>query len=416
MLRHAASGVGGDVGRVSQWTWRWLARVVAGMALVAGMTAPGLDAPAGDWGPGMAGAAYRLVPSGTWHARRMGSGAGYGGHGTPVLQGSYTAVYVADVEPGQIYDLGLRLQAELNTRVRVAIFDRPPWAAGARRFDLPMGPVVRTVSPEVEYRWHVGISPRSEGRAMFITIEAVPGTPADWHRLWYAIYLARAPRRPMDSFGRGVTYLAGPSDLVLARGEERPLMVVVAPDPAASGRAPAGSGWVPNLIPNGDFGRGLEGWALLPGNDDAAAGRVAVDDDGLIVRGGGAARAGVRQVLQRRVASGRPLLLGTVVRLEQGEAAGDAGAAAVLEVSVCYLDERDEEHCGARAWRRRFVTQVAGGSGTETVRVPPGVWYESEDDLGRLTPAPAVITSVGITGGAAVGGMARVRAIWLRQP
>ena len=390
--------------------------MVMGTVFSTGVLAPALDTPASDLGPETPGTVYRLMPSGTWHARWVGSGGGYGGHGTPVLHGSYMAVYMAAVEPGQMYDLGLRLQAELNTRIRVAVFDRPPWAAGARRFDLPMGPVVRTVSPEVEYRWHVGISPHSEGHTMFITIEAAPGTPAEWHRLWYAIYLARAPRRPMDSFGRGVTYLSGPSDLVLARGEERPLMVVVAPEPSAGGGGPAGTGWVPNLIRNGDFGRGLEGWELFPGDDTTVAGRVAVDDSGLMVRGG-ATPVGVRQVLQRRVTPGRPLLLRVAVRLERERGtAGDAGAAPALEVSVCYLDEGDEEHCGARAWRRRFVTEAAGGSGTQTVRVPPGVWYEFEDDLGRLSPAPVVITSVGVTGGAAAEGVARVRGIWLRQP
>ena len=391
--------------------------MLAGALLVSGSWMPATAVLAVDPGAWMPRAVYRLVPSGTWYGRWSETGIVSAGQAAEAAQGTYLAVYAAEMEPGQNYDLGLRLQADLNTRVRVAIFDRSPWAPGARRYDLPMGPVIRTASPEVEYRWHVGVSPHSEGRTMFITIEAVPGTPGQWCGVWYAIYLARAPRSPMNTLGRGITYLEGPRDLVLpGRREGSSSYMMAAPDPLAAGSGPSGPGWSPSLIGNGDFRRGLQGWTLIPEDDPAVTGRVVVDENGLIIRGdGGASQVGVRQVLQRRVMPGRPLMLRVVVRLDRFAPAADAGNTAPLVISLCYLDGKDEEHCGERAYRRRFFADAAAADGMDVVRIPYGVWFEFEDDLGRTTPGPVVITSASITGGGIAGVTARIRDIRLLQ-
>lgn len=384
--------------------------------LVAGALAHGSHAHTRSAERGVSGVVYRLQPSGTWHARWLGSGSSHA-VGESWLQGTHRTVYVADVMPGQNYDLGLRLRAELNTRVRVAVYDRIPWSPEAKRHELPMGPVVRTALPEVEYRWHISISPRSEGRSMFVSVEAMPGSGGQWREMWHAIYLARAPQRPMDMPGRGVTYLGGPDDLVLAASSEHLKMMEVVSGPAAPGSAAAGQGWMPNLIPNGEFRRGLEGWTLMPEQDSTVSGRVAVDEDGLIISGGrGASPVGVRQVLQRRVIPGQPLFLRMAIRLDRDPMADSAGTVAPLELAVCYLDKKGREHCGARAYRRQFVTAAFRAAGEDLVWIPRSAWYEFEDDIGRLTPAPVVITSISITGGEVAGDVAHVRGIWLRQP
>lgn len=401
-------GAGRDSGRRARRSGQWLRRRWVTLLMVLGVSMWGVAVPARE----APGGVYRLLPLGQWQARWAGPG---GGDGAWPGQGAYGVVYVADVAPGQHYDLGLRLRAGLNTRLRVAVFDRPPWAPGARRYDLPLGPVVRTASPAVEYRWHLGISPHSKGRRLFITLSVAAGTSGQGHAVWHAIYLAPAPRRPMDSFGRGITYLAGPRTLVLAAGGDGSPWA--ARDPCAVPTLAPESCGPTNLVRNGDFRLGLAGWALIPGEDGRDAGRILVDEDGLVIRGAnGRAQVGVTQILQRRVAVSRPLLLGLVLRLDGDGAAGAAAAPAPLRVSVCYLDRKDEAHCGERAYRRVFVTGKAGGGGAAAVRVPRGVWYEFEEDLHRAAEGLTVVTSLSITGGGAAGVTARVRDVWLRQP
>ena len=368
-----------------------------------GVVVPAREAPGG---------VYRLLPLGQWQARWAGAGGGDGAWPGP---DAYGVVYVADVAPGQHYDLGLRLRAGPNTRLRVAVFDRPPSAPGARRYDLPLGPVVRTASPAVEYRWHLGISPHSKGRRLFITLSVAAGTPGQGHGVWHAIYLAPAPRPPMDSFGRGITYLAGPRALVLAAGGDGSPWA--ARDPCAVLTPAPGPCGPPNLVHNGDFRLGLAGWALIPGEKGSGAGRVVVDGGGLVIRGAdGGPQVGVTQILPRRVVASRPLLLGLVLRLDGDGAAGAPAGLAPLQVSVCYLDREDKAHCGERAYRRVFVMGKADGGGAAAVRVPRGVWYEFEEDLHRAAEGLTVVTSLSITGGGAAGVTARVRDVWLRQP
>ena len=394
----------------------WLGYTLLWTVLAAGVMAPCVDAQIRDPDQRVSGVVYRLIPSGSWHARWLGPDAGSAMNEAWPMPGSYTAVYVADVMPGQTYDLGLRLRAELNTRVHVAVYDRIPWSPKAKRQELPMGPVVRTQSPDVEYRWHIGISPRSAGRSMFISIELASG-PGQSREIWYAVYMGQSSRRPMDARGRGITYLAGPDDLVLAASSEHPRVLVITPAPSIGGNATQVTGWAPNLIHNGGFRQGLDGWELLPGDDNAATGLVSVDNDGLIIRGGhGTAHVGVRQVLQRRVVPGQPLLLKMAISMEQDPLKAAASEEAPLEVSACYLDMKGKEHCGARAYRRQFATTAVGVAGADILRVPRSARYVFEDDLGRLRPRPTVITSITIRGSMNAGEMARVYGIWLRQP
>ncbi|RMG53863.1 MAG: hypothetical protein D6717_10500 [Gammaproteobacteria bacterium] len=362
--------------------------------------------------------AYPLPATGVWHDRIVAPGAAGRLYPADAANGLYSAVYVAEVLPGENYDLGLRLRSDLNTRVRVSVYDRWPFAPEARRYELPMGPVVRTASPEVEFRWHLGISPGSEGSRLYVLFETEPRGAGAMHGLRYALYLARVPRRPMNTRGRGITYLAGPQGLVLAEGPQDPRVVLVV---ASGADAPVpeqpGEQWTPSLVRNGSFRRGMEGWTLISEGESSRAGsRVAVDEAGLIIRGDGSAgTVGVRQAVHRKVTEGRPLMLRIAVRLDGEARDRDTDVGVPLEVAVCYLDARDQEHCGSRAYRRRFVTRERPGGSGEVISIPHGAWYEYEDDLGRLPEPPLVVKSVSITGGGVPGLIARVKNVWLVQ-
>ena len=412
MSKHVPFQTDKSVGQLSRWIRRWL--LPAAMALLTGAAA-GDSANAGFSGVEMPGVVYQLLPTGTWHVHWAAADTETDRYGMPLAPAAHVAVYMANVLPGARYELGLRLQRDLNTRVAVAVYDRPPWAESARRHDLPMGPVVRTASPEVEYRWQIGIAPESEGRRMYITVELEPGAVGSPQEVWYAIYLARALRRPMDRPGRGVTFLPGPRNLELAgSGEQR--VMVVAPGPLMPGGAPVVPGWTPNLVHNGDFRQGLEGWTLLPEGSVDLGERVVIDGNGLVLRGG-QGMVGVRQILQRKIEPGRPLVLRAMIRLQRKEKAENGRTSTPpLELRVCYLDEKDDEHCGSRAWRRRFVMQGMGQRGKDTVRIPAGVWYAFDNDLGKANLKPAVITRIEILGGANPGVSARVRRVRLFQP
>ena len=397
----------------------WLTRRIrqfllpVAMALLIGPAASDVTN-AGVSGMEVPGIVYQLLPTGGWQVHRAAVHARADGYGLSLAPAAHVAVYMADVLPGARYDLGLRLQRDLNTRIAVAVYDRPPWMEAARRYDLPMGPVVRTASPEVEYRWHIGIAPDSEGRRMYITVELDPGAPGSTQDAWYAIYLARALRRPMDRLGRGVTYLPGPRNLELA-GSGKQRVVVVAPGPLMPDGVPVVPGWTPNLVHNGDFHRGLEGWTLLPEGSADPAERVVIDGNGLVLRGG-REMIGVRQILQRKIVPGRPVMLHAMIRLQREKPDQDRASMPPLELRVCYLDEKDGEHCGSSAWRRRFVMLGMDQGGRDTVRIPAGVWYAFDDDLGKAIPKPSVITRIEILGGANPGASAQVLKVRLFQP
>jgi len=50
------------------------------------------------------------------------------------------------------------------------------------------------------------------------------------------------------------------------------------------------------------------------------------------------------------------------------------------------------------------------------VRIPAGVWYAFDDDLGKERPKPSVITRIEILGGANPGASAQVLRVRLFQP
>ena len=84
--------------------------------------------------------------------------------------------------------------------------------------------------------------------------------------------------------------------------------------------------------------------------------------------------------------------------------------ASAVEMSICYLDIEENDHCGENAYRRMFTTRHANGD-DRLVRVRRGEWFLFEEDLMTLDPRPRVIKSVAISGGVNAGREAWVRMI-----
>ncbi len=328
----------------------------------------------------------------------------------------YHAVYAADVLPGREYALGLRYPAREQARVHVMVFDRWPFDAKAKRYDLPMGPVVRTGRHTIEYRWRLGISRRSPGQRLFVVVEAEPPAGKEARRFRHDIYLVDSPRRAKDLLGKGITYLRGPNDLYLVEAvTEQPVIIVEAADYGSADSVDRA--WLRgrNLIRNGDFELGLTGWELISDEgQDTAMRHLAVGDDGLrFWSDDERLDFGVRQRLLRHIGHGESLQLAATLRIDREGPASTGRPTSPLAISICYTGQDDSEHCGAGAQRWRFTIRAGKDRHNGTVRIPKGEWYEFEFDLLKLSPAPEVIKSVTIEGGGVAKSEAWVRSISL---
>lgn len=64
--------------------------------------------------------------------------------------------------------------------------------------------------------------------------------------------------------------------------------------------------------------------------------------------------------------------------------------APAFTIGICYRDAKGGEHCGANAFRRRFMALPPGVKTPPDVQpVPAGRWYQETFDLILLTIPPA---------------------------
>ncbi len=316
----------------------------------------------------------------------------------------YYAIYAAEGWPGADYSFGLRYAADLNMKVRVAIFDRWPFEPDARRYDLPMGPVLRNRGDMVHYRWRFGISSRSPGDQFFILIEA---RTTGRHRrngvFRHRVSLVSPAVESKKLFGRGVTYLEGPRDMMLASLdvpqsygfewlEPTPVGDGLPSDPDGCTRIPG------DLIRNGDFCSGLLHWENS--GTDAGSG-IAVSDDGLrLFSRKGNIRSGLTQRIYADVGRAETLLLRADLRItrEQRMVDGCRPVGPVV-VSVCYEDARGDVHCAdSTLWRAWTTLGQEDDDCSARRRIPKNRWFRFSENLMQLDPRPRIIRSVTVGG------------------
>ena len=326
----------------------------------------------------------------------------------------HRAVYLMKLAPGVDYTLGLRYPADSRAKPAVTLFDRWPGDPQAKRYKLSTGPLVLTNPDWIEYRWRIAVSGRSRGNLAFAVVEAKPGFSGSRGRFRHFVYLATPAIQPKNRLGTGITYLRGPSDLMLAEASGIVQYVVEYPYERSGSRHEhrdyGRNG--DDLINNGDFRRGIQEWDVFSeGSDPAAGDHVAFGDDGLrIWNGGEPVPSGVRQTIRRDVQNAESLVLEMELRIDQDSDASAHTDAAALELTVCYLDSEGKDHCGEDAYRVSFTTHRVGRGAEKIVRANKGEWFQFQDELMDLDPSPQVVKSVAISGARGLR-----QDVWIRQ-
>lgn len=314
-------------------------------------------------------------------------------------------IYSANVQPGNAYALNLRLpQAGAGTRVYLS--DRSPTASGAHLRPLPMSSRRGSYGRGL-YRWRFGIAPSSYGSLVYIVVVApwlCGGVPP-----YYGVSLD-----PWRNYGAAVPGAGGP--VMQADG---PLHLVLAPEQKSSENGPHDSGGgsveaLPgDIVANPDFARGLLDWEAVRGGHRTDSAKFArVTSQGLELSGTGGDRPpGLRQRLDTDVAGATALVLQARIKVGRG---GDGTSAPALTIAVCYRDTAGKRHCGADAFRRRFVALPPGADTAAGVQpVPPGGWYREMFDLMSLRPRPAHVNSLSLIVSASHGLVAWVSDVHL---
>ncbi len=312
------------------------------------------------------------------------------------------ALYVIEVLPGLNYTIGLSYPSS-NRVVRVAVFDRLPYLPGAKRVALPGGPVVRTNSQKVEYRWRMGVSRMSTSPLLFISVEMNNSDKTN-APLSHTLFVMTPSENPMDSVGSGITRLEGPGEFVLGGGLEADVNYAVEKTRPAVAPFLLTLPIIGDLVRNGWFRDGLNDWQTHLNYEVAAnAGAVSLRDDGLrIASSSGAEKEGVLQRIDADVSDADSLILRADVKIEKQAAGGTGrdGKTAPMAIAICYEDVEGKEHCkDDMQWTGFYsLAPVEPNKSVNGRKVTKGVWYRHTADVMKLEPRPKVIKYISIEG------------------
>ncbi|RME52190.1 MAG: hypothetical protein D6790_18895 [Caldilineae bacterium] len=331
----------------------------------------------------------------------------------------YYAIYAAEAVPGADYSFALRYKDELNRTVRVALYDRWPLDPGAKRYDLPMGPVLKRQDKTLHYRWRFSVSPRSPRGNLFILVEAQLKGEATRSPFHHRVRLLSPAPDPKNLMGRGVTYLHGPEDLVLASGGQEHLSEYVLLLPVYEDGRPVAPplNEVPipgDLVRNGDFRSGFLHWKSIDGSDREVAG-FSIGPNGLRLHSDQPMlRSGISQELYADVRGARSLWLDIDLRiLAEADKRTACGVDTPVFVTICYEDEQEQVHCAENSFRYFWTTVADIRPCANHQLLKPGEWEHFSKDLMRLSPPPKLIRALTIAGGGPPGRDAEVREVHL---
>ncbi|MDF1581407.1 MAG: hypothetical protein P1P74_11620 [Desulfuromonadales bacterium] len=321
--------------------------------------------------------------------------------------GMWQSIHVAHVIPGQSYRLGLRLRSDHAQKISVSLFDRWPYAEGARPILLSTGGALRDQQGEQEFQWWVSIDKESVGSLLYVKVGIEPGLDPYFSDLKYQIFIVDSPRSPVNSVGRGVIYHRGPTDLKLQENIPSAAFVYQLPSSRVSdGRvdntAYQRERWRPenNLIKNGDFLHGLANWQLRPAKGEG----IGVFDGKLRIWSRDAAKtSGVVQQLDIDVSTNDTLELKINLMIESQTESFQAEGSSPLTLSICYEDSQTGVHCGKSAFVKNFVVgfDETRPSFPDVVAVQPKRWLRYSFDLKELKPEPRRLISVELSGSGA---------------
>jgi hypothetical protein len=353
---------------------------------------------------------FDVVPTHDRHVYELSVGKGHPGHHHPAIAGrgfhyanSYSLIYLVNILPGS-YSLALSYPAgNINQNPVVSIFDRWPYDANARWYDLPMGPTVMANRKKTEYRWSMGISPQSTSTLLYITVE-VPAGAYGSDFFPHDIFVMSPQSSPMYTTERGITFLSGPADLVLTSGQAPVSYVIDAPEEKFSTSNLPPMAIPGDLVKNGAFRKGLNGWT--PHRDREAADNVqsfSLKDGVLKIRGAqGKAREGVMQKLGADVTGVSSLILRADVQVTEQTSGGlgPENKDAPMAIAVGYRTASGKEAARSVVFWKGFylLPSEDPNRDLEGQKVPKGDWYRYMFDLMQLDPKPAAIEFISLEG------------------
>jgi hypothetical protein len=308
---------------------------------------------------------------------------------------SYVVLYSFEVIPGQDYTLGFSCPAWARN-VAVSLFDKYPYASGARRYTLPMGPALHAGRKTSHYRWRMGIARDSVDTLLYVAVE-VPSKEPVRDKLPHTIFLSDRPTNPMSSINQGITCLRGPDDFLLTHHPQPIAYVVQKEDQPAAGDEAAPLPIPGDLIQNSSFADGLNHWR--PHRDYLEYWNVktfVLEAEGLKFSSDTPCpREGIMQRIEKDVSDAQALYLRAdikVVRQALG-GTGPEGRTAPVAIAICYQDTNGQKHCEKDIFWRGFYSlePVEGQQGTNGRKVPENLWYRYIFDMMQLEPKPKYI-------------------------
>jgi hypothetical protein len=326
----------------------------------------------------------------------------------------YGVLYSFEVIPGNDYTLGFSRPA-LARNVTVSLFSKWPYASGARRYTLPMGPALHSGLKISRFRWHLGIARESVDTLLYVAVEA-PSQELIRRKFPHSIFLDAHQSRSTTGMQRGITYLQGPADFLLV-GSQQPIAYVVQEEEKAAAGIETTPLPIPgDLVQNSFFTNGLNHWQPhREYRENQAVTTFALQTQG--VRLGSlepSAVEGIMQRIEKDVGDARALYLRAdikVVRQTLG-GTGTDGRTAPLAIAICYQDRNGEKHCGKdNFWRGFYMLEPAQGQQSANgQKVPENLWYRYIFDMMQLDPKPGYIYSIALEG----SGWAR-REAWVKN-
>lgn len=312
------------------------------------------------------------------------------------------AFYAIEVLPGLEYSIGLGYPSS-NRDVRISMFDRLPYLPGAKRVSLPAGPVVRTNSQKVEYRWRTGISKKSTSSLLFIAVE-MKATDRLISPLPHTVSVMTPPESPIDMVGSGITFLEGPREFILRAGPYADVSYVVEKTRPATASFLLTLPIIGDLLKNGWFRDGLNGWQThrnyeVTGDVDS----VSLSDEGLrMVSSSTSGKEGVMQRIDADVSDAESLMLRADVKVEKQAIGGTGpdGNTAPMAIALCYEDAEGREHCkDDMLWTGFYsIPPVEPNKSVNGQKVPKGLWYRYITDIMQLEPRPRFIKYISLEG------------------
>jgi len=321
------------------------------------------------------------------------------------ISGGYAVLYSIELIPGGFYTLGLSCPSYARD-VAVVLFDRWPGSPGARMVTLPMGPLVRTSTKSLEYRWNLGISPQSTSTLLYVSVEERPTEPKHME-LPHTVFVRSTPTKPSSRVGQGITYLQGPQNLVLTGEREQVAYLVRKPEVEREAEAETTSMVMAipgDLVHNGWFTQGLNYWKTHRNyevNQDVTS--FSLDKDGLrIFSTVSHEREGLIQQIDADVSDADTLILRADVRVDTQALGGTGpdGRQAPIAIAIGYEADIGEESTEQNIfWQGFFCLEPQEPNlSTNGQKVPQGLWYRYITNLMQMEPKPKRIRFISLEG------------------